>query len=309
MGDGWFWGNTRGGCGAPLRDGEGNVITNLKAVVKGESPNGKPPRRRNDEYDYDASDRDRRGGAPAGRAGGVTGGAAKGGRGGRAAARRPVNDEYDDYDDYDDDNNSSSNRNRNKARIPDHRTSEDQHSASNGSPKKFMGALQEMNSSLSTDERTDKQRRALEYQEQLRKQIEEKNRQKEIEKRKEDLEKRREYEEFMNGNGRPSPQKGVPKRVVARDDSDNDNDDRFQQPVNKSNNHNKGRTNRRQPNADDDDDDNFADNDRRGGGRGPPRNHRDEGNESDDSVNQYNSKNKIKAPGKISSQSHTYCHF
>jgi hypothetical protein len=33
--DGWFWGNRRGGGGAPLRDSSGAVVTNLRLAVRG----------------------------------------------------------------------------------------------------------------------------------------------------------------------------------------------------------------------------------------------------------------------------------
>lgn len=33
--DGWFWGNRRGGGGAPLKDKHGSVITNLRLASKG----------------------------------------------------------------------------------------------------------------------------------------------------------------------------------------------------------------------------------------------------------------------------------
>lgn len=34
--DGWIWGSTRGGGGAPLRDTQGNTVTNLKKVIQGD---------------------------------------------------------------------------------------------------------------------------------------------------------------------------------------------------------------------------------------------------------------------------------
>lgn len=33
--NGWFWGNRRGGGGAPLKDKHGSVITNLRLASKG----------------------------------------------------------------------------------------------------------------------------------------------------------------------------------------------------------------------------------------------------------------------------------
>lgn len=61
----WFWGsNNRGGCGAPLKDNQGNTITNLKAVippvdVKGKRNAREPERRRENDYGPPAN-RDRR---------------------------------------------------------------------------------------------------------------------------------------------------------------------------------------------------------------------------------------------------------
>ena len=34
--DGWIWGNSRGGGGAPLKDREGKSLTNLKLVLAGD---------------------------------------------------------------------------------------------------------------------------------------------------------------------------------------------------------------------------------------------------------------------------------
>lgn len=46
--DDWFWGNHRGGGGAPLKDVKGNQVANLKKVLKGDveidhSPTNKSP--------------------------------------------------------------------------------------------------------------------------------------------------------------------------------------------------------------------------------------------------------------------------
>jgi hypothetical protein len=57
--DGWVWGNHRGGGGAPLKDYDGNNVTNLKKVLKGEveienaSPNSNPKRNKNNRVDWD----------------------------------------------------------------------------------------------------------------------------------------------------------------------------------------------------------------------------------------------------------------
>ena len=91
--DGWIWGSSRGGGGAPLKSKDGTPVTNLKLVINGDvdvahAPTGSPSRRSNhgsgsktsrrggydDDYDYDHKDR-------------------------RDAGRRGGRDPYDD-DDY-----------------------------------------------------------------------------------------------------------------------------------------------------------------------------------------------------------------
>ncbi len=64
------------------------------------------------------------------------------------------------------------------------------------SPKKFMSALQELQG-VTDREKQEKMKRAMEYQNQLKRQIEEKNRKKEMEKQQEEELKRREYREYM----------------------------------------------------------------------------------------------------------------
>jgi hypothetical protein len=57
--EGWIWGNQRGGGGAPLKDSNGNAVSNLKKVLTGEiqvdhSPS--PTKGKNAQgYDYDSS--------------------------------------------------------------------------------------------------------------------------------------------------------------------------------------------------------------------------------------------------------------
>ena len=53
---GWIWGNSRGGGGAPLKDSQGNALTNLKLVLAGDveadhSPSKSPSKA--GRYDYD----------------------------------------------------------------------------------------------------------------------------------------------------------------------------------------------------------------------------------------------------------------
>ena len=66
----WFWGNNRGGGGAPLKDQSGVPLANLRDVIKGNvqadhSPTRSPIKSRSNRYDsdeddYNDRDRDRR---------------------------------------------------------------------------------------------------------------------------------------------------------------------------------------------------------------------------------------------------------
>ena len=98
--DGWIWGSSRGGGGAPLKTKDGSVVTNLKLVINGDvepdhSPTGSPNRSfgsgsKNTGRRYDDDDRDHYGGG-GGRGGG------RGGGGGRRDSYDPYDDDRDDY--------------------------------------------------------------------------------------------------------------------------------------------------------------------------------------------------------------------
>lgn len=141
--EGWIWGNSRGGGGAPLRDASGNTVTNLKQIVnvqeghqsrrdysppmydspKKKGPrNNVPPLRRNDydDDDYYEEPRGRRGG----------GGPDYGGNNRRIPG---LDDPY---------------------REPAAHGSV----SPQGSPKKFMSAIQEMNNSSSMQEKMARQK-------------------------------------------------------------------------------------------------------------------------------------------------------
>jgi len=100
--DGWIWGSSRGGGGAPLKTKDGSVVTNLKLVINGDvepdhSPTGSPNRSfgsgsKNTGRRYDDDDRDHYGGG--GRGGGRGGG---GGGGGRRDSYDPYDDDRDAY--------------------------------------------------------------------------------------------------------------------------------------------------------------------------------------------------------------------
>jgi len=79
--DGWIWGNTRGGGGAPLKDPTGQTVADLRAVVRGEK-----------EVDYSPASPTRRSGYGEDEYGSSSGGKSSSFRGGRAS----VNEDYDD---------------------------------------------------------------------------------------------------------------------------------------------------------------------------------------------------------------------
>ena len=57
--DGWIWGSSRGGGGAPLKDSQGKQLTNLKLVLAGDvEPDHSPSKMKNNfAYDDDLSPR------------------------------------------------------------------------------------------------------------------------------------------------------------------------------------------------------------------------------------------------------------
>jgi hypothetical protein len=165
-GDGWIWGNHRGGGGAPLKDEFGNSIANLKAVLKtspakggsnknydrddyrneprGPPPKGKvPPLNRNrpppdDEDDYREPPKNSRNIPP----------------------RRPVPRNFDQDDsDYDQHSNNNHHRGGGRGGGRDKRDDDydsrdrdrDNHhgqyveASQGGSPKRFMNSLAEIN--------------------------------------------------------------------------------------------------------------------------------------------------------------------
>lgn len=224
-GDGWIWGNHRGGGGAPVKDVDGNTVSNLKALMKA-SDGHRGGRRDPSPPDYYDSPK-------------------KKGNRGMAPQRRNTYD--DDDDDYREPVRSRRSNNgadyygggggNNGRKIPG--LSDEPVVSPQGSPKKFMSALQEMNSSVSNSEQQAKKKKELDYQEALRRQIEENRRKKEEEKRKDDEVKRREYEEFMRMNNRGGNSKSgggdhgstgggtaeYKKRPVFKGDENDDEDD------------------------------------------------------------------------------------
>lgn len=212
--DEWVWGNHRGGGGAPVRDTNGNNVSNLKGIV----PN----------HDQRESGRGRRDWSPELQ---ETKPKPKGGR--RFHEEVRDDQEEDTFEDialprrqqqggrqlppaiqpravpklgsrgsgYQNEEEEliipGLNNRMNASTNSNHHNSRMNSISPGNSPKKFMSAIQEMNSSITNQEKQAKNKRELEYQAALRKQIEEKQRQKNEEKRKDDEIKRREYEEFM----------------------------------------------------------------------------------------------------------------
>jgi hypothetical protein len=139
----WIWGNHRGGGGGePVKDQFGNSMANLKNVVGGGKQ--EPPSRRDYSPPYNEPARSQQ----------------------NKNIRRMKNDDDDD-DPYSNHNRQNFRRgggggvgaaDRNERRIPGLNDFEpsgggDGSPSNNGSPKKFMSALQEMNTSATYQER------------------------------------------------------------------------------------------------------------------------------------------------------------
>lgn len=228
--DEWIWGRYRGGGGgAPLRDVDGNLVSNLRLVHHGAvqvdnspSPSSKGnnnPHRKPRGFDYD--------------------------------------DKYSrrDRDDHDYDRPVRGLEGHYENRAPQRNinmNNRNNHNDNNGSPRKFMGALRELIDSTDPDERVARLNKEKQYQALLQEQIDEKKRIKEQEEIRKEAEKRRELEEYLsvhyNGkippNAMPAPSKykrredkgrradkesvAAYKHVVSprRNRSDNDNNSR-----------------------------------------------------------------------------------
>lgn len=218
-----FYSLVGGGGGAPLKDVTGGTVTNLRSVIRGSVevnhnlPSGGSPSKwkgvhhddsdshdsgRSDSYD---SEEDRR----------------------RSRNRR----------NQDDRRGRSRSTDRNDRRNDERRrvhTPEIPGLTINTSPKKGLGsALKDMNASESVSEKEFRNRKEVEYQNQLRQQIEEKRKMKEAENKKIALTKHKELEEyyftFYKGNV-PSHVKKELKQAARKlrgdedDEVDGDND-------------------------------------------------------------------------------------
>jgi hypothetical protein len=125
-------------------------------------------------------------------------------RGEQPGPRRKGANHHGDVDPYHDDYHANDHDRRRSGPGSQQRSRDnEEHLYSNyiapnpHSPKKRMTSLQEMHG-VSNDERQEKQRRALEYQNQLKHQIDEKNRKAEKDKREGEERKRHEYQEYMH---------------------------------------------------------------------------------------------------------------
>lgn len=136
----WIWGNNRGGGGAPLRDPKGNPITDLKGVIKAPASHGSNGYD-SDNNGYYQDNYDRR-------------------------DRNRAKDFDRDYDNVKskkgpnlDMNNIRGNyRDQNDFRDPKRNYNEQSNASPQGSPKKFMSALQDMYSSNTDREKSEKQK-------------------------------------------------------------------------------------------------------------------------------------------------------
>lgn len=235
---GWIWGSSRGGGGAPLKDRDGKSLTNLKLVLAGDvEPDHSPSKSPNngDRYDYDddyAPRTSRRGDFDAYDDDRDFGG----GRRRRNGSGRQPRDDYDDYGErdtapprrgggrrrqpnsyhdsrYDDDDYEDSRRprpQRERDSVPGLNV------GGSGSPKKHMSSLRAMNTSEDADERQAKVKKELTYQEELKRQIDEKKRKKEIEEHKEATIKQKELEEYLSVHYKGNVPPHVAKKVRAQ---------------------------------------------------------------------------------------------
>ena len=206
----WFWGKSRGGGGAPLRDNKGSVVTNLRLVHHGsvEVDHTPSPTKGGGRGDYDDDDYDGNGGynrhgvpglerhyADEGGGGRRRGGGGGGGGGGGSNHASP---------------------------------------SAKGGQKKFMSALAELVSSEDPRDRAEKHQRDLGYQAMLKEQIEEKRRKKETEEEKEEETKRKELEEYLlvHYNGKIPP--GAMPKLKKKGGKGNrvKSEDAWQDPIN-----------------------------------------------------------------------------
>ena len=192
---GWIWGNSRGGGGAPLKDSTGKPLANLKLVLAGDvEPDHSPSKMGggmfDDDDDYGAAPRtSRRGGYDE-----YDDDDYRGGGGNRRGGGRGRGHDRDPYgeDDYDEPRDNS--RRRGNANPPPRRTQQQQQQprydeeeesfgglrnrgrggGGAGSPKKHMSSLRDMISSAKPEEREAKMKKELTYQEELKRQIDEK---------------------------------------------------------------------------------------------------------------------------------------
>ncbi len=235
---GWIWGNSRGGGGAPLKDSQGNALTNLKLVLAGDveadhSPSKSPSK--GDRYDYDddhAPRTSRRGEYdPYDDDEDFSGGRRRRGHGsGDGGGRR--RDNYDDYDDMPPRRGGGGGRRQHNKfrdntyeedydRPRDRQPLRDRNAVpglgnSGGSPKKHMSSLRAMNTSEDAVERHAKVKKELTYQEELKRQIDEKKRKKEVEEHKEATLKQKELEEYLSVHYKGNVPPHVAKKVRAQ---------------------------------------------------------------------------------------------
>jgi hypothetical protein len=210
----WFWGKSRGGGGAPLRDNRGSVVTNLRLVHHGsvEVDHTPSPTKGGGRGDYDDDDYDGHGGYN----------------------RRGVPGLERHYDD--DEGGGGGGRRRGGGGRGGGGGGKSNHASpiTKGGPKKFMSALAELVSSEDPRDRAEKHQRELGYQAMLKEQIEEKRRKKEAEEEKEEETKRRELEEYLlaHYNGKIPPG-AMPKRKKKGGKSTRvKSEDAWQDPIN-----------------------------------------------------------------------------
>jgi len=201
----WIWGNHRGGGGAPVKTVNGEQVSNLREVARGnvEVDHLSPSARRGTGRHTSFDDRDYEGGGGRGRDRDRSGdydydlGGGARGAGGARGGRRSRHTAYDDDDRGSSDTHPRSPRGQQQP----------------GPPAQFVspshrGARKNM--FVSDSEREQRTRKAREYQESLREQVEEKRRQKEASARDQKQRQQQEYDEYMSQNfrGQVSPSGG-----------------------------------------------------------------------------------------------------
>lgn len=222
----WFFNNRRtgGGCGEPLKNQTGEIITNLKQALNNPITNQNLLINNQDNYDENYINQNTRNNS---RNRNIQNNNRdiKDDREYYDSKRdirnnRDIKDDREYYDNKNDIRNTRNGRDQRNNNINNSfiRNREDSNnppsitSNQSNSPRKFMSSLKDMNSGLTNNEKAEKIRKAKEYQDFLATQIADKEKRKQDEKRQLNEEKRRELEDYVRNQYRGE----IPPHVVEK---------------------------------------------------------------------------------------------